>query len=80
MPRSKGYDLNGNKIVCCAECNGLKSDRTLVEWLIALAKKTDAKNVERARRINLIIRQRHRAGLKIDVQGAQSIDGSVKSA
>lgn len=79
MPRSKGYDLNDNKIVCCSECNGLKSNRTLVEWLIALAKKTDAKNMERARRINLIIRQRHRAGLKIDVYDAQPIDGSFKT-
>lgn len=77
MPKSKGYDLNGNKIVCCSECNGLKSNRTLVEWLIALAKKTDAKNMERARRINLLIRQRHRAGRPIDLQ---PIDGSIKSA
>ena len=76
MPRSKGYDLNGNKIVCCSECNSLKADRTLVEWLIALAKKTDVKNMERARRINILIRQRHCSGRPIDLQ---PIDGSRKT-
>lgn len=71
MAKSLGYTLEENKIICCRQCNGHKSNDTLVQWLIRLLKKNDS----RAVRVKKIIDGRRRAGRAVDTL---PIDGSVK--
>lgn len=77
LPRSRGHTLaKGNKIICCEECNQLKRNRSLLEWLRDLRRSKAPKDVIRATRINHLIEDLQLRGIRID--DSETLDGSVK--
>jgi len=67
IPRSRGFSLIANKIICCHDCNQKKRDRTLLEWLAALRRSSDPLDRVRVRRLNILVEEWQRRGLVVDV-------------
>jgi hypothetical protein len=59
IPRSAGMSLADNKIIVCRECNHIKGDRDLQDFLIGLIRgRPTPRNIEMIRRIKMLLSAR----------------------